>query len=161
MKPPLAYHLIWTCYGQWLHGDARGYVDDEHRTPGDPYPHNDPELYNASFNRMTEAPCWMTDEQRALADAVLREACAFRRWPLFNVNVQPDHVHAVVQVFTMTGKDAMSRLKGRATHCLGERFPPRRNWWTEGGKVELVRDEGQLAQVIEYVNSQRFPRVGG
>jgi REP element-mobilizing transposase RayT len=159
MKPPLAYHLTWTCYGQWLHGDTRGYVDDEHRTPGTPYVHNDPQLYNASFNRMAEPPCWLTDEQRAIADAALREACEFRRWPLKAVNVQPDHVHLIVQVFDKTGKDVMSRLKGRATQCLNEKAM-RRTWWTEGGKVELVHDERQLAIVIEYVNDQRFPKVG-
>jgi REP element-mobilizing transposase RayT len=159
MKPALAYHLIWTCYGQWLHGDVRGYVDNEHRTPGAPYPHNDPQLYNASFNRLAEPPCWLTEEQRVIADAALREACEFRRWPLKAVNVQPDHVHVVVQVFNMTGKDVMSRLKARATRCLHEKAPPRQTWWTEGGKVELVHDEVQLAAAVEYVNNQRFPKV--
>jgi hypothetical protein len=26
MTSPLAYHLIWTTYGTWLPGDARGWI---------------------------------------------------------------------------------------------------------------------------------------
>ena len=61
MREPLAYHLSWTCYGQWLQGDVRGYVDRQHRTPGEPYAHNQPQFYNASANRMKEPPVWLTE----------------------------------------------------------------------------------------------------
>jgi hypothetical protein len=69
MRPPAAYHLTWTCYGQWLHGDARGYVDRLNRAPGAPYPPHDPRRFNAAANRMAETPCLLGDRQRLVAEA--------------------------------------------------------------------------------------------
>jgi hypothetical protein len=106
MQEPLAYHLCWTCYGQWLQGDSRGYVDQKHHTPGEPYPPGNPPLFAASANRMSEPACWLTDPQRLIADAAFREAAAHREWPLHALNVQPDHVHVALEARGVTGKRA-------------------------------------------------------
>jgi hypothetical protein len=66
-RPILAYHITWTSYGQWLHGDTRGYVDRHNRTPGAPYSHGHADVYNVSANRLEEEPVW-------LSEARLREA---------------------------------------------------------------------------------------
>jgi REP element-mobilizing transposase RayT len=158
MPVPLAYHLTWTCYGQWLHGDARGYVDAHHRTLGEPYVHGGGRLYNVSFNRMAESPCWLGEEERRAVTAALHAACRFRGWSLLAVNVQPDHVHVAVEAPGITGKRAMALLKGRATRLLRQ-GGARERWWTEGGKVELVRDAAHLATVVAYVNRQPFARI--
>ena len=155
----LAYHLTWTCYGQWLQGDARGYVDRTCRTPGTPYRHNEPRYYNASANRMEESPVWLSDPQRKAATAAVRSTCDFRRWALRAVNVQPDHAHVVVEAPGVTGKIVRRLLKGWATRSLKPGDPTRRRFWTKGGKVELIRDARRLAEVIDYVNHQPFPRV--
>lgn len=153
------YHITWTCYGQWLHGDARGYVDDRHRTPGEPYAYDHPDYYNTDFNRMKEEPCWLSDEQRLRAEAAIEEACSFRGWNLMAVNVQPDHVHVAVEARETDGVRARQVLKDRSTRALKAAYPPRCKWWTEGGKVEAMRYDAQLANVIEYINEgQRHPR---
>ena len=158
MPEPLAYLLTWTCYGQWLHGDVRGYVNREHRTPGAPFPYDHPGLMSASANRMAESPCRLDDACRRAVEATLHEACARRGWLLSAVNVQPDHVHVVVRAPGRTGKRAMQQLKDRATRCLRSRVPDRRRWWTEGGKVDLIFDERHLAKAIDYVtNGQPVP----
>lgn len=160
MHEPLAYHLSWTCYGQWLHGDVRGYVDDRHRTPGEPYIYDHPQRRSAAANRMAEPPCWLTHARRGAAEEALREACAFRGWMLHALNVQPDHVHVVITARGLTGKRVMQRLKDRATRRLRETVPERRRWWTEGGKVDLIFNERHLGQVVDYVHSrQPFPRA--
>jgi len=160
MREPLAYHLSWTCYGQWLHGDVRGYVDDRHRTPGEPYVYDHPQRRSAAANRMAEPPCWLTDDRRRVAEEAIREACAFRGWELEAVNVQPDHAHVVVRAPGHTGKKVRARLKDRATRALKATASGRERWWTEGGKVDLVLDERHLQQVVDYVNNrQPFPHV--
>ena len=160
MREPLAYLITWTCYGQWLRGDRRGYVDRRHRTPGTPYPWNHTDFFNADAVRMRESHCWLTDDQRKVAEAAMRAACEFRGWHLHAVNVQPDHVHLVVKAVGYTGKQARARLKDRATRQLKAAAPGRQKWWTEGGKVDLIFDKRHLKQAIDYVNNrQPFPRV--
>jgi REP element-mobilizing transposase RayT len=134
------YHITWTCYGQWLHGDARGYVDSRHRTPGTPYEHNDPHL---------------------AAQAGLAEACAFRGWRLWAVNAQPDHVHVVVEAPGIDGKRVRHVLKDRGTRILQPTEPGRQHWWTEGGKVDRITSEKYLRAAVVYVNEkQPYGRIG-
>jgi REP element-mobilizing transposase RayT len=163
MPEPLAYHISWTCYGQWLHGDPRGFVDRQHHTPGEPYIYDDPHRRSAAANRLAEPPCWLTEDQRHVTQQAIREACAFRNWELSAVNTQPDHVHVVVRAPGHTGKEVRARLKDRATRALkgaNGRESGRMHWWTEGGKVELMLDEQRWQQAIDYVNNrQPFPRV--
>ena len=160
MREPLAYHLSWTCYGQWLHGDRRGFVDHGHRTPGEPYVYDDPHRLNAAANRLAESPCWLTEAQRQTVQQAVREACTFRSWDLSAVNAQPDHVHVVVRAPGHTGVQARARLKDRASRALKAADRQRTRWWTDGGKVEPIRDARRLQQAIIYVNErQPFPRV--
>jgi len=159
VREPLAYHLSWTCYGQWLQGDARGYVDRQHRTPGEPYVYNNPQFYTAAANRMTEPPVWLSDEHRRRVRDAMEAVCAHRQWRLEKQNVQPDHVHVVVRARDVTGKRAMKALKGWATRALNALGPRRSHWWTVGGKVEQVWNERRLRQVIAYVANQHFPSV--
>ncbi|MEA3366700.1 MAG: transposase [Planctomycetota bacterium] len=160
MREPLAYHLSWTCYGQWLHGDARGFVDRRHHTPGEPYPYNIPQWYADAANRLSEPPCWLNDADRRIAEHAIREACAFRHWRLHALNVQPDHVHAVVRAPERTGKHVRVRLKDRATRALRAGGQRRTRWWTAGGKVEPIFDERHLREAIRYVNNhQPHPKV--
>jgi len=155
------YHLTWTCYGQWLRGDVRGYVEDGNNKPGTPYAWGDPAAYGADANRMAESACWLTNGQRLAAEGAIREACVFRKWNLVEMNVQPDHVHVVVEAPQVDGKRVRQILKGRGTRALREVDPSRRRWWTQGGKVDTVRSDAQLHGVVEYVkNRQPFGRVG-
>jgi len=160
MREPLAYHITWTCYGQWLHGDRRGFVDRHHHTPGEPYPYDDPHRHNAAANRLVETPCTLTDVQRRVTQDAIGEACTFRQWELSAVNAQPDHVHVVVLAPGHTGKQVRTRLKDRASRALNDTDANRTRWWTEGGKTEPIRDEQRLKQAIRYVNErQPFPRI--
>jgi len=157
--PLLAYHLTWTCYGQWLPGDDRGYVDRRHRVPGTPYPDGDPQRYNAAANALSEAPCWLNPCQRRLAAEGIGNACAAQGWAVAALNVQPDHVHALVQTPGVGGRHAIRVLKAFATRRLRQAFPARRRWWTKGGKVETVLTQQRLAQLVRYVENQRYPAV--
>jgi len=155
----LAYHLTWTCYGQWLPGDVRGYVDRDHRTPGTAYPDADPQAYNAAAGVMKESACWLQVPERRLATEGIREACMRQKWPLVAVNVQPDHVHVLARVDTVGGRHAIRVMKSFATRRLRRTVPGRRRWWTKGGKVETVLTEWRLAEVARYVRNQRYPAV--
>jgi len=155
----LAYHLTWTCYGQWLPGDVRGYVDRNHRVPGSPYADGDPHRRNAAANALREPACWLEPPQRRLAAEGIREACRKQSWRLLALNVQPDHVHILVDAQNVGGRHAIRVLKAFATRRLRKVFPARRRWWTKGGKVEPVLTERHLAQVTRYIEHQPYPPV--
>jgi len=155
----MAYHITWTCYGQWLHGDARGYVDRRSNDPDTPYAHGGTSLYNASADRMKERAVWLSETQRRMATESLRRTCHFKTWELLAVNVQPDHVHVVIRHGPAYARAAMRLLKGWATRALKTTDPTRTRWWTDGGKVEFVRSAARLAQVVAYVGCQPFPQV--
>ncbi|MCG3178952.1 MAG: hypothetical protein BIFFINMI_01282 [Phycisphaerae bacterium] len=157
MTDPMIYHLIWTCYGQWLQGDDRGYVDDEHNVPGTNYSPGNPQFRAASANRMTEPPVWLDDPMRIVAVEALREACRFRKWDCCELNVQPDHVHIVIIADESRGVEARRKLKSRGSAALNNAFGVRRHWWSDGGKVEVVRDRWHLHAVMNYVRNQKFP----
>ena len=57
---PIAYHLIWTTYGTWLPGDARGWIASG--VPGVQDP--DPAREDAAREMMAEPAVRLTAEQR-------------------------------------------------------------------------------------------------
>jgi REP element-mobilizing transposase RayT len=155
----LAYHLIWTCYGQWLPGDTRGSVPRDDHVPGTPYAPADTRLQNVAANAMAETRCWLADDQRRLAAEGIREACRTQGWGLPALNVQPDHVHALLDVQDVPASHAMRVLKTFATRRLREVCPDRRRWWTKGGKVEPVGDQRHMEAVKRYIAHQPFEAV--
>ena len=48
--------ISWTCYGQWLHGSARGSVDPAHNLPGTPWLSPDSSREAAGWERMSGPP---------------------------------------------------------------------------------------------------------
>ena len=152
---PLAYHLIWTIYGTWLPGDARGWVQS--RTAGVQPP--DPKREQQAREHMAEPPVLLDPEQRSLSERTIREHAAVRRWTLHAVNVRSNHVHVVVTC-DCPAERARDQFKLWTSRRLSERAgltapvahkAGRRRWWTEGGDVELIWDEEYLENAIIYV----------
>src|SRR5204863_8667739 len=97
---PLGYLITFRCRGTWLHGDARGSVDQAHNTFGTPVLEANParEQYEAAELRV--APFQLDTRERAVADAAIRQACRHRGWSLAALSVRTNHVHLVI---TATG----------------------------------------------------------
>ena len=154
-KPPLAYFITFTCYGTWLHGDARGSVDNQHNKFDAPFIETDT-LRNASMRKKMKAPPLVLSEaQRALVAAVIAEVCVFRNWMLYECNVRTNHVHVVVD--GNAGPDKMMRdFKAYATRRLRElrELEQDRPVWTEGGSTKYLWTDKSLAAAIEYVRNQ-------
>jgi REP element-mobilizing transposase RayT len=108
---------------------------------------------------MKEGAVWLSTSQRATASRAIREGCQYCGWRLVEQNVQPDHVHVIVEAPSVTGKYARKFLKAWATRRLGAESGGRRRWWTKGGKVEVIRDTIRLQQAAAYVREQPFPQV--
>ena len=146
MSEPLAYHITWTTYGTWLHGDARGWVKD-----GEPGVHQpNPEVEAVMRARMSDTPVLLSDEQRAVVETTIREHVAMRGWELHALNVRSNHVHVVVSA-AIHPDQVMEQFKAWCSRRLSERLGRKRKWWTEHGSTKWINDEEYLENAIGYV----------
>jgi REP element-mobilizing transposase RayT len=157
------------CYGNWLPGDARGFVghvwdhrpqEDErdrrivHDAPGTPCDEEMPGLLRAARGRMNSPPILLTLPQAEAALAQFQETARFRRWSLAAVAVMVNHFHLVVGVpgDPMPGK-ILGDFKSWCTRALSRRFgePPSQTRWTERGSKSKLPDEDALRAAVHYV----------
>src|SRR5437016_11356585 len=92
MSEPIAYHITWRTYGSWLPGDARKWV--KHNILGIQVPNAPLEEHAKSM--MNEPEVALTETQRQIVEATIRDHCRFRKWTLHAVNARSNHVHVVV-----------------------------------------------------------------
>ncbi len=158
-----------TCYGNWLPGDARGFVGRvwEHR-PGDPakqarvvhhrpgedYDKAMPGLEAKSRRLMSGPPIQLTTVQAEVALVQFQETARFRQWELRAVAVMFNHFHIVVGAMgDLKPAKILGDFKSWATRRLGERFgqPKSETWWTERGSKRRLPDERAVAAAVRYV----------
>ena len=115
MADPIAYFITWTCYGTWLPGDERGWVDA--KQPG--ILSADPARRSKSQILMTEDPCVLSQHQRQVVEQTIAKHCEIRSWELRALNVRTNHVHVVVSA-NATAETVMEQLKAWCTRKLKE-----------------------------------------
>ena len=154
MSEPLAYFLTWTCYGTWLHGDARGSVDVDHNTPGTPYLDPHPGRIEIETRRLRRPTVNLTATARGIVDDTIVAHCAHRGWDLLALNVRTNHVHLVLTPHSDVAPERiMSELKGWATRRLREAgcFLRDASIWTEHGSTRYLWKERDVYAAMDYV----------
>ena len=110
--------------------------------------------------------------RRVLEDAVavrlaelLHQACEVKAWGLVELNVQPDHVHLLLQVTPCDCiSDVVHLLKGGTARILRVEFPQLEeflwgdSFWADGYFAETVGQQEE-ARVREYIRNQRSPET--
>ena len=87
MPDSFALHITWTCYGNWLPGDRRGYVSNtlqpdksylqKQNTPGAPITADDPETRSRAAALQKSPTVRLTTEQaRCVAETLVRAFAA-------------------------------------------------------------------------------------
>jgi REP element-mobilizing transposase RayT len=154
----LAYFITFTCYGTWLHGDARGSTlkrSDGRNLALSPNPQR--ETFNS--DALKRPPVALDRPMRNTVDGAVREACVFRGWRLLALNVRTNHVHVVIEAPPVKGDRVVSALKARATLALrksrlAEADAP---VWSEGGSCRWLWDERSVEAACRYVTDQQGP----
>ena len=153
---PLAFLITFTCYGTWLHGDARGSVDTEHNQYGTRFLDAEPQQKAAEAGTM-KYPHYLLDEKRrpSVLDGIL-EAAQRRHWKLFAVQVRSNHVHVVVQA-TQSAERVLADCKAFASKHLNLAFPEEREQkrWTRHGSTRYLWQDHHLEAAIDYVLHQQ------
>jgi REP element-mobilizing transposase RayT len=153
MREPLAYFLTWTCYGTWLHGDARGSVAPGWNSPGTETiaPHPRREQFEA--RRMTSPPFELGPAARQVVNRVLADHAAQRDWELLAVNVRSNHVHAIVRPAGLKPERMLAEFKAWSTRRLREQghAAPDATLWTRHGSTRYLWTPANVEAAVVYV----------
>jgi REP element-mobilizing transposase RayT len=155
--------LTWTCYGQWLPGDVRGFVstveDDQgnrviHNTPGTPYDADMPKLESYTRSIMKGSPVNLGQLDADALIAQYQETASIRGWELQAASVMYNHTHVIVGVpGDPDPKAILETLKSWATRALKKHqpLPPNGTFWTAKGSKRKLADERALRDGVIYV----------
>jgi len=97
----------------------------------------------------------LSDEERVVVDAAIREHCTLREWRLIAVNCRSNHVHVIVTAAGIPPERVMMQLKAYATRALRE-YDERNagRVWTRGGSTRYIQSEASLDSAMQYVKFQ-------
>ena len=91
---------------------------------------------------------------------LLRECCDMNDWIIEELNIQPDHVHMMVQLKATTSvSSAMQYLKGGSSRMIKKEFPELEeflwgdSFWSDGYFAETVGQKNESA-IRKYIQNQ-------
>ena len=91
---------------------------------------------------------------------LLHECAAMNRWSIIELNIQPDHVHMIVQLKqTVSVSKAVNLFKGGSSFVIRKEFPALEeflwgdSFWSDGYFAETV-GQCNLETIREYVQNQ-------
>ena len=143
--------ITFRCYGTWLPGDRRGYIE---HTPGrGTYLAPPRDRLAAWAERQLQHPPHVLDApSRAVVEAAVREECRHAGWVLLAVQARTNHVHLALSG-NGTPDRMMNALKARATRRLRDAKLldcDTRPWARHGSTVPL-RTQESLERACRYV----------
>jgi putative transposase len=93
-------------------------------------------------------------------DELLRQCAEMNRWDIEELNIQPDHVHMMVQLKTTTSvSHAMQMFKGGSSIVIRREFPELDEFlwgdslWSDGYFAETVGQKNEDA-IRRYIQNQ-------
>ena len=163
---PFALFISWTCYGNWLPGDKRGYVSNTHlpgggflpkqNVPGTPYTKDHPLTRHQTSALMNQEPARLTRAHAVVAAESLVEAAAKRSWRILRGAIMANHVHVVVFDCPDDGPGVRRILKGTSQARLSDQEGENRRWWTRGGSDRYLHIDEAILAAIRYVAEQEY-----
>jgi REP element-mobilizing transposase RayT len=161
------WFLTWTTYGNWLPGDARGFVSNvsgptgkgvRHNAVGLPPAADIPALRTFAAAALVSEPVRLTSPQARSVMEQFHETATYRGWGLEAVAIMANHIHVVVGVEgDPEPGDVLGDFKSYASRRLNREFGRRPRWWTEDGSKRKLADEAAVREKVEYVRRQDFP----
>ncbi len=162
---PITFALLetWTCHGQWLPGDRRGYVsntltDEGYRPkrnePGTPYDRDDARTYERARQLQKYPTIWLTRLQGECVARAAIGAAVEREWLILRGAVMSNHVHMVVANCPDDGPAVRRVLKGVTQAALNKLVGRPARWWTRGGSDRYKLGARAIEAAVSYVAGQ-------
>jgi REP element-mobilizing transposase RayT len=165
---PFALLITWTCYGQWLPGDRRGYVsntlvEDGYRPKrnvvGTAYDRDDAATYQRAKQLQKQSAIWLTAAQARVAAEAMIQAVSERGWMILRGALMASHVHVVVTECPDDGPAVRRVLKGVSQAALSKAAGQPRTWWTAKGSDRYKHGHAAVEAAIKYVAKQEHVLV--
>ncbi len=159
MADPVAYFLTWHTYGTWLHGHAKGSVDEDHREFRAPFVAPDEEKLTSSAAKLVNPPIFLNKLWRTAVQAAILEVCTYRKWSPLALHVRTSHGHVVI-TSPASPEKVLNDFKAYATRRLRREKLATADLrvWSVHGSTRYVWNDEQLAEVGDYVvNRQGEP----
>ncbi len=164
-------HAIWTTYGTWLPGDARGHWS----ALFDFYGHvlqSGQQLNPPDTPTQTRATSLMREPQKLLNEEELRlvkqtlddylaPGMPGETWRMRATAIERTHVHLLLEPLNDAIGEVVGRIKSRTSSAL-LKLPinhDRRRIWTTGYWKVFLFDDDAMAQVAEYIDVHRGRRA--
>ncbi len=157
MEYPIAYHITFTTYGTWLHGDKRGSVDEQHNQYRSVFVSPDAKLHRKEQNHLKNPPVILNKNFREVVLKAVLQVCRFRNWVPCAVHVRSNHIHIVVNGNAKPEK-MMTDFKAYATRAIksvdnNQKFI--RKYWSLHGSTKYIWTKEGLASAIDYVKNKQ------
>jgi hypothetical protein len=156
---PSAYLITFSCYGTWMHGDARGSVDREHNRVGDAFLPTQPARQRLEQAAMADPPYALDGPRRRLVLEAVLGVAKLRGWRILAAHVRGTHVHVVVHA-AREPERVLNDFKAFSSKRLNEAYPEereRKRWARHGSRRYLNTEDGCAAAVRYVVEDQGEP----
>ncbi len=163
---PFALLISWTCFGNWLPGDERGFVSNlllpgggslrKANVPGTPYRKDDALTRHQTRVLMTQPPARLTATLAKSLAELLVDAARKKSWRILRTAVMANHVHVVIMDCPDDGAAVRKILKGTSQAGLSEKAGENRRWWTRGGSDRYLHTDDAILSSIQYVAEQEY-----
>jgi REP element-mobilizing transposase RayT len=149
------FHIMWSTYGAWLHGDPRGFRDRFHRihSSGD-YKNPPPAGEHAGLHRymsgiMHKDRVVLDASCRAFAlDAILDKVSRLGLLVIC-ASVSATHVHLLARLAHDTIPDVVGKLKRHSSHALRNVIPGQ--IWGARREAKPIRDRAHQLNAFNYI----------
>lgn len=117
-------------------------------------------VYHIEWTPKYRFKMFRKEEFRRMCEETLREVASTHELEILELNVMPDHIHAIVKApFKMSPSEAARILKGGSSYKLFRKFQkfqlryPKRHFWSAGNFIRTVGDV-DLETTTHYVKNQ-------
>lgn len=162
MREPLAFLLTWVCYATWLHGDARGSVDDKHNAPRTAPAPASARRHAVHAARVRHPIIILSNRERWIVDGAIRAQCERRGWWIGACNVRTNHLHCVVAQAGIRPEVVVKTLKSWSTRALRDHDPRRfaGRVWARQASTRYLWSRDEIERAMRYVlEAQDNPRM--
>lgn len=165
----IAYHLIWTNYGNWLPNDPRGsgsHCVESHalaelgelhfgRRRIQPAPVAVRAFYQQAEPRLKHSVIRFDDKQINLIAIGVANAIAKHRYTCYACAIMPDHMHVLIRKHRDNSETMIENLQAASRKHLVESDSVDHDHpiWTDGGYKRFLSTPDDVRRVIRYVDA--------
>ena len=157
MKYPFAYHITFTTYGTWLHGDKRGSVDKQHNQYRSAFVSPNAGLRKKEQANLKNPSVILNKNIREAVLKAILQVCGHRGWDAHAVHVRSNHIHIVV-----SGKEKPEKMmvdfKAYATKTIRKNSNNQaifRKYWSRHGSAKYLWTKENLVSTVDYVKNRQ------